>query len=250
MIKLGYVTVAVRITSKLHALSSALNMDSRTFQSKEDIHLAHNQFTGTLLTELGNLVQLHQPRLGTLRNITGTIPLELVSLTRLEKVEILLTGVDPSPLPEVIALATNLRILHILDSHVTGSIPTTISHLSHLETLHLRNLDLTGTIPTEVGLLTDLTILSFYSSNLGGIPSEVGLLTKLSELEITGPSITGTLPSKLGALIVLKLLDVSETNLERGIPEEMCALNLVLVAGIFDDRCAEGENCLLDTCNV
>lgn len=205
-------------------------------------------------TELGNLVELRRLSLVSLSGITGTIPTDLISLTKLEQFEMQVTGISPSPFPQVFTLATNLAVIEMGVTSITGELPP-IGHLTHLEQLRLSHLAMSGTIPTEIGLLTNLDWLSIFNSNIGGtVPTELGLLTKLSTLELAKEAtLTGTLPSELGSLTALGVLDVSHTALKGTIPTQLCALNLV--DGHFNyDFCIENsyhvdQNCLMDTCS-
>lgn len=211
--------------------------------------------TGTLPSELGNLVELRTFALVFLSGITGTVPLELIALTRLQELHLEQLGaLDPFPFPEVVGLATNLTHISIRSSHVTGSLPT-IDHLSKLDELHLRELFMTGTVPTELGLLSKLDVLSLERSSLQGtLPSEVGLLTNLRRMNVwIEPRISGGLPSELGSLTALELLNLSDTGMDGTIPEEVCALNVPPLVFLFDN-CAEtsdlilANGCFVNTC--
>lgn len=224
-------------------------------QPIETLFFDGNDLTGTLPTELGNLVQLRNLALVGLHDITGTVPSELIALTRLEELYLLqMVTVDPFPIPEVVTLATNLRYVHISGSSVTGSLPM-MAHLSHLQDFNLKFLSLTGTLPTEIGMLTELTLLSIDDSNIRGtVPSEIGLLTKLTKLEIRHESkITGGIPSEFGSLTVLERLDVSRTGMEGTIPEEICALIIPSPVSFDFDRCTNEDlnldtGCFWDSC--
>lgn len=218
-----------------------------------------NSFTGTLPTELGNLIQLRELHLVRLDDITGTIPSHLVALTGLEILWLAdLPGINPTPFPEVFKVASNLTSVIMYRVDMTGSLPT-IGHLSDLQTLDLGNIEVTGTIPIEIGLLSDLVKVSLVDLNLQGtIPSEVGLLTKLTTLDLSdNPQIGGTFPSEIGSLTALKSLDLRMAELVGTIPREVCALNLQPTITFKFSPCKENngfvdekEWCLSDTCNI
>ena len=99
--------------------------------------------------------------------LTGEIPAELGSLTKLEWVSLnhnQLTGEIPSELDSL----ANLRSLSLRDNQLSGEIPPELGSLANLERLRLSNNQLTGEIPAELGRLTNLTVLYLSGNQLTG----------------------------------------------------------------------------------
>ena len=94
------------------------------------LYLSSNQLTGTIPTELGNLVNLTDLWLSS-NQLTGMIPTELGNLV-------------------------NLTDLWLRQNQLTGTIPTELGNLVNLKYLGLSSNQLTGTIPLELGQLSSL----------------------------------------------------------------------------------------------
>jgi Leucine-rich repeat (LRR) protein len=121
--------------------------------------LYHNQLTGSIPPEIGNLTNLTTLVLYH-NELTGEIPPEIGNLTNLIYLalhENQLTGSIP---PEIGNL-TNLRQLSLDFNQLTGSIPSEIGNLTNLDFLKLNNNQLTGEIPESI---CDLNI-NFFSSD-------------------------------------------------------------------------------------
>ena len=108
------------------------------------------------------------------KNMTGSIPPELVQLTQL-------TSLDLS------------------GNRLTGPIPPELGKLTQLTSLYLSNSGLTGPIPPELGQLTQLEELwiGLNSGLTGPIPPELGKLTKLRDLDLSNNEWTGCVPKTL-----------------------------------------------------
>ena len=135
--------------------------------------------TGTVTgTKLGQPVdrtysdmagQPHQPGVA-VPVMTGQIPSELASLTKLER-------------------------LSLSDNQLTG-VPSWLGSLTNLEELYLSENQLSGMIPPELGNLTDLQRLRLSENQLTGIiPAELGNFADLEELFLSGNQLTGCIPS-------------------------------------------------------
>jgi uncharacterized repeat protein (TIGR01451 family) len=167
----------------------------------QSVNLSINQLTGTIPTELGNLVNLTELNLGG-NQLTGTIPTELgnlVALTQLKLSNNQLTG----SIPTVLGNLVNLTALGLDNNQLTGSIPTELGNLVALTQLDLSNNQLTGSIPTVLGNPVNLTALNLSANQLtGSIPTELGNLVALTGLYLHANQLTGTIPdlSRLTAL--------------------------------------------------
>ncbi len=157
-------------------------------------------------------------------NVSGPIPPELGSLTRLEHLQFFdnkLTGAIP---PELGNLA-NLTTLDFASNDVSGSIPPEIASLAKLTSLNLGGNSLSGSIPPELGGLANLTLLWLWSNNLTGpIPAELGGLVNLTLLWLWSNNLTGPIPAELGGLVNLTSLSLWENELTGPIPVELGSL--------------------------
>ena len=94
-------------------------------------------------TQLGDLTNLTELWLRSNNLLSGTIPAEIGSLTKLVR-------------------------LGIGWNHLTGTIPSQIGNLTELEWLELGGNALTGSIPDELAALTNLRYLHVFSNELSG----------------------------------------------------------------------------------
>ena len=184
------------------------------------LDLRHNQLTGEIPAELGNLSNLTELFLNS-NQLTGSIPAELGSLTNLERLRLTsnqLTGEIPAELGNL----TNLEWLYLFSNQLTGEIPAELGSLTNLTHLLLTNNQLSGEIPAELGSLTNLEWLWLPNNQLtGGIPAELGSLTSLEDLSLDRNQLTGGIPAELGDLTSLEDLDLSNNQLTGGIPAEL-----------------------------
>jgi len=130
-----------------------------SIENLTSLWLYHNQLTGSIPPEIGNLTNLTTLVLYH-NELTGEIPPEIGNLTNLIYLalhENQLTGSIP---PEIGNL-TNLRQLSLDFNQLTGSIPSEIGNLTNLDFLKLNNNQLTGEIPESI---CDLNI-NFFSSD-------------------------------------------------------------------------------------
>ena len=158
--------------------------------------ISPSRLTGTIPTEIGSLTKLTSLDLG-LNNLTGTIPTEL-------------------------ALLTNLTFLSFYSNLLRGSIPLEISLLTSLDYLSLPLNSLTGTIPTELASLSSLTTLWLFSNSFSGtIPSELVALSSLTDLNLSGNKLTGTIHAQLASLASLVWLYLGSNSLKGPIPSKL-----------------------------
>jgi len=103
-------------------------------------------------------------------NLSGSIPPELGSLTKLVELQ----------LPE---------------NRLTGSIPGELGGLGNLEDLDLSFNRLTGSIPAGFGNLSSLVRLNLWANQLtGSIPAALGDLSSLEVLDLDENGLTGSIP--------------------------------------------------------
>jgi hypothetical protein len=222
------------------------------------LQLDFNQITGTLPSQLGQLVSLKSLDLNF--NLTGTIPAELGQLVSLESLDLSgnqLTGTIPTELdhltsltylgmsdnqltgtiPTELAQLTSLVELYMYINQLTGTIPTELVQLTSLGWLFMSSNQLTGTIPTELVQLTSLTSLVMSSNQLTGtIPTELGQLSSLVELYMSDNELTGTIPTELGQLTSLEWLVMSDNQLTGTIPTELGQLTSLTFLAMHNNR--------------
>ena len=150
--------------------------------------------------------------------LTGTIPVELSSLSNLEELYLninQLSGKIPAELGDL----ANLERLHLFSNELSGSIPPELGSLSNLEVLYLSNNQLSGKIPAELGDLANLERLYLFSNELSGsIPPELGSLSNLEVLHLNNNQLTGWIPAGLGNLSNLNLLWLADNQLTGCVP--------------------------------
>jgi len=123
-------------------------------------------------------------------------------------------------LPENLFRLSNLTVLSIHHTNISGSISPNIGNLPNLTRLDLSHNDLSGEIPSEIGGLSNLIALNLSSNELtGDIPIELYELSNLTgEMEyVSGPG--------GGASIFHMGLNLSNNNFTGSIQEEISNLN-------------------------
>ena len=123
-------------------------------------------------------------------------------------------------LPENLFRLSNLTVLSIHHTNISGSISPNIGNLPNLTRLDLSHNDLSGEIPSEIGGLSNLIALNLSSNELtGDIPIELYELSNLTgEMEyVSGPG--------GGASIFHMGLNLSNNNFTGTIQEEISNLN-------------------------
>ena len=176
-----------------------------------ELSLYNHGLTGQLPAELGSLSKLRALYLGVNRGLTGPIPPALGQLVNLEFVglwECDLTGQLPSTLGDLV----NLEVLLLAQNRLTGPIPPALGRLVNLKELSLRQTGVTGPLPVELGSLENLEWLNLsWNALTGPIPASLGNLVNLEHLILDHNDLSGVLPSTLTNLSKLLTFDVSET---------------------------------------
>ncbi len=177
-------------------------------------------------------------------NLTGKMPAELGSLSRLQWLFLSnnsLTG----PIPSELSNLTQLQQLYLNNNSLTGPIPSELSNLAQLQQLYLNNNSLTGPIPSELSNLAQLQQLHLnYNSLTGPIPSELGNLAQLQRLYLNNNSLTGPIPSELSNLSRLRRLYLSNNALTGMLPRsflQLINLEIFLFDG-FGGLCAPWDD--------
>jgi hypothetical protein len=191
--------------------------------------LHDNPLTGTIPSELGNLLNLQYFYLRG-ANMSGTIPESFSNLTKLKVFFISACGIE-GELPGYLGNFPDLYYIHLSDNKFTGEIPSNYQNLSKLEILVLHNNQLSGGLPmwlknipsvTSIYLggnsnsmtgnldnflgdwpnLNSLSIANFYFGE--AFPSKIGNYTNLTYLNLGGNDLTGEIPQSFNNLKALK----------------------------------------------
>ena len=191
------------------------------------------------------------PQVSSRRGVTGPLPPELGTLSRLRMLNLAYNSLTDS-IPGALGDLSSLEILNLGYNTLSGSIPEELGKLRALRVLNLcRNsratgrgiisTGLTGSLPRELGDLTSLEVLNLGSNSLSGsLPPELGRLSSLRTLDLsrnarfrfdasTGRTVRvsaldGPIPPQLGDLEHLELLDLSQNALSGPIPPELGGL--------------------------
>ncbi len=238
--------------------------------SLEKLDLGKNRLTGPVPSWLGGLTGLSELRLdgnwldGEIpsldgltvltvlhlqeNELTGPVPSWLGSLTMLEEVDLSgngLTGNIPASLGALSsesgqANLISLRVLHLHDNMLTGSVPVWLEQLTGLESIDLSGNLLTGEIPLGLGDLSKLEYLALSGNGLTGtIPGKLASLgynSRLTALLLAGNQLSGTIPAELGGLTMLEELDLSENGLSGEIPPELGDLTALIELRLDNNR--------------
>lgn len=182
------------------------------------LSLAYNGVRGTIPPEIGVLSGLQALDLNGNWGLTGPLPAELFSLSRLRVLRLFRVGLA-GPLPPEIGQLTELRELMLRYSGLGGPIPAEIGQLVKLERLNMGQNDLSGPIPSELGNLVHLEYLGLWDNELtGDIPAELGNLTRLADLDFEQNQLTGSIPATFGNLANVEVLRLNDNALTGAIP--------------------------------
>ncbi len=236
------------------------------------IDLAGNGLAGRLPTELGQLTELRDLRIGDNPRLTGPLPLSLTSLalTDLHYAGTGLCSVDSRPFRDWLATITSHdgtgrectstdREVLVAFYHATGGTAWTNSANwltdapigqwygattdsdSAVISLDLSANGLAGSLPPEIGDLANINQLWLGTNQLSGpIPPELGNLANLEALGLDNNQLDGNIPPELGNLANLALLRFDSNQLDGNIPPELGNLaNLALLR--FDSNQLDGN---------
>ena len=208
-------------------LTGQLPPEIGQLQDLAGLSLYGNRMSGSIPPELGNLSKLRSLNLnGGL--LHGSIPPELGQLTGLLNLSLSgnnLTGRIPPELGKL----TNLIDLTLSGNELTGAIPPELGDLENLDSMFLSNNSLTGSIPSELGQLKSLRTLVLFTNRISGpIPPEIGNMTSLDHLSVWDNQLTGSIPPELGQLKNLIGITLSNNRLTGTIPPELGNLPLLI----------------------
>ena len=182
------------------------------------LSLAHNNLSGPIPPNLGNLANLE--RLDLQRNhLTGELPPTLEELANVEDLD-LSSNRFTGELPALLASLEALTALDLSSNRYRGAIGPELVNLSNLESLNLSDNMLSGPIPRDLGSISSLELLHLGANRLDGpIPAELGALEHLESLDLSHNRLSGVIPADLAALRQLRRVDLSHNFLASPIPK-------------------------------
>jgi len=144
--------------------------------------------------------------------LTGEIPNELYSLTKLENLDLSDNELE-GEISDAIGNLTNLETLLLWDNKLTGNIPNSIGNLTKIVNLDLSFNGLSGIIPEEIFAAKNLKILSLSNNKLEGEISEsINELFLLKELLLWNNSFKGEIPEGINSIENFEKIDLSQNN--------------------------------------
>ncbi|MBD2411035.1 leucine-rich repeat domain-containing protein [Nostoc calcicola FACHB-3891] len=185
-------------------------IDRAVAEGWQELDLSGQELT-ELPVEIGKLKQLESLILG--KKVDGSEP---VGSRLLEKV----SGNNLKTLPLELLSLPNLRKLDI-SGNPLESIPDVVTQILHLEELILIRVELTE-IPDALAKLTNLTQLTLHSNQITQIPEALAKLTNLTHLHLYNNKIT-QIPEAIANLTNLTQLDLSYNQITQ-IPEALAKL--------------------------
>ena len=226
-----------------------------------ELNLNHNQLTGPIPPELGNLTNLLRldltgnplsgevpPWLGDFANLewlglagnklTGCLPFKLLgvpNMTLLIDLPLCVRTAGADAVSDRAALVAFYNATDganwenndnwVSDRPIGEWRGVTTDASGRVVQLVLPENQLNGTIPTELGDLKSLVLLSLSSNNLSGVlPPELGDLDSLERLYLSRNELRGAIPSTLGDLSKLGILALQGNRLSGAIPPELGSL--------------------------
>jgi Leucine-rich repeat (LRR) protein len=225
--------------------------------------LYHNELTGELPHEIGNLASLERLYLDD-NKLTGLIPSELWNLTKLEILWLSLNNFSEQKIAKEIKNLTNvyslslaqiqligtipdeiwgltkLQDLALYGNQLTGEISSSVENLKYLTQLHLNSNRLSGHIPQEIGQLAYLVRLSLGDNQLSGsAPIEIGNLKNLSSLHLESNLLTGAFPTEIGNATALTELDIATNQFTGELPASIAGLQNLSYLAINNNSFSE-----------
>ena len=146
--------------------------------------------------------------------LTGSLPPELGTLSRLRSLEAAGNSGLTGPIPPELGNLADLEFLSLQGNWLTGSLPAALGRLANLQRVWFHDNALSGSVPTELGNLSAVRILTLGQNPLSGqVPPELGNLTSLGELDLGYTLLDGPLPTSMGRLSALEWLSLDGSGL-------------------------------------
>ncbi|KAG6401013.1 hypothetical protein SASPL_137858 [Salvia splendens] len=123
------------------------------------------------------------------------------------------------------AKMSNLRVLDLSSSSISGSIPLSLGSLSNLTVLNLSHNSITGSMPIALEKLHSLSVLDLSQNSLTGqIPDEISSLRNLTSLDLSLNYLSGAIPLGFALFSRLQKLNLSRNSLSSSIPSQIANL--------------------------
>jgi len=209
-------------------------------QSLEELDLSGNDLHASL--RLLDYPKLRRLRLSkNVRLSVGSLPESIDILTNLEVLD--LTGTQMSgTFPSTFFKLVHLTELRLRSCHVSGTLPGEVSNLRKLQILDLSGTALRGRVPLDMfESLTDLStwLMSEASWLSGTIPASLGFKAKLLNLTITGSELEGSLPEAVvGMQSLTHLVLADNRNLRGSLPSELASMGSLIEIVLHDNAFA------------
>ncbi|KAJ7526806.1 hypothetical protein O6H91_16G023800 [Diphasiastrum complanatum] len=187
------------------------------------LDLAYNPFApGVIPEELGNLSQLLNIHIA-MANLIGPIPSSLGNLTALTYFLDLSENNLQGSIPLGIMQLPKLAKMELYGNRLSGQIPLDMKNLLSITDIDLSSNLLTGRIPEEMGKLQTLELLHLWANHLEGvIPPGLADLPKLSRLRLFDNNLSGELSQNFGNHAAFTYFDVSRNSLSGSVPPNLC----------------------------
>ncbi|WIA11335.1 hypothetical protein OEZ85_011458 [Tetradesmus obliquus] len=159
------------------------------------------------------------------------------------------------PLPDELAVLTNLQVLDVSGCSISGTLPISFVALQQLREFRAVNCTkLSGTLPEDWGMLANLEVLAVTNAGISGpLPLEyadylamqkaaagnatgrgasgLGML-KLRQLLLNGNNLSGSLPVQYAQMRDLQVVNLSQNQLVGTIPRVFASLTKLTVLGL------------------
>ncbi len=196
------------------------------------VYLASNNLSGTLPVELANLKKLEGLDLA-YNQLSGSIPKELGDLTELYRLTLHYNELSGS-IPKELGNLIKLEYLWLFNNELSGTLPPELGKLIWLDYLYLENNQLSGSIPKELGTLSQLQVLTLNNNQLSGsIPAEIGNLGHLIHLDLSNNELSGSIPK---FNLYLYNLFLNNNKLTGNIPHSLKNLTQLVRLGVGNNR--------------
>ncbi|XP_052627041.1 receptor-like protein 20 [Lactuca sativa] len=154
------------------------------------LSLSDCSFSGRIPGSLSNLSQLTFLGLGG-NKFTGSVP-SLVSLLKLDVLDLKGNKFEKRRFPNWLGRLTTLRELYLTDMNTKGEIPLFLANLTKLSVIGMKNNSLIGRIPSWLFNHTQLTSLNLDTNQMEGpIPNTFSIFKNLEYLNLGRNNFSG-----------------------------------------------------------
>lgn len=159
-------------------------------------------------------------------NLQGSIPAQLGQLTHLRNLNFIGNEGLVGSIPDSIYHLTDLEVLNLSDTRITGGLSSKVAQLQKLDSLALRKgyqspeeFRLTGPIPASICSMKNLRYLNLDNNAFSGpIPENIGQMESLENLQLWCNKLSGTIPESIGQMANLQIFFGASNALSGSIP--------------------------------